>query len=90
MLPVSNDEFRYMGRVLTQQFFRSSSQMEMRVHSASVKIAGKDKTHLVPVFGEGDKVSGTITLDSKAPSSGRLVVTVRICAAILRYLPHLA
>ncbi|KAJ3996425.1 hypothetical protein F5050DRAFT_1571502 [Lentinula boryana] len=53
-----------------------SSQMEMRVHSTSVKVAGKDKTHLVPVFGEGDKVSGTITLDSKAPYSGRLIVTV--------------
>ncbi|KAJ3754237.1 hypothetical protein EV360DRAFT_51979 [Lentinula raphanica] len=53
-----------------------SSQMEMRVNSASVKVAGKDKTQLIPVFGEGDKVSGTITLDSRAPYSGRLTVTV--------------
>ncbi|KAF9061548.1 hypothetical protein BDP27DRAFT_1337948 [Rhodocollybia butyracea] len=52
-----------------------SSQMEVRLHSASVKVAGKEKK-LIPVFGEGDKVSGTVTLDSKAPSSGRLIVSI--------------
>ncbi|KAF5390852.1 hypothetical protein D9757_004539 [Collybiopsis confluens] len=54
----------------------TSTQMEVRVHSASVKVAAKDKRQLIPVFGEGDKVSGTVTLDSKAPSSGHLIVSV--------------
>lgn len=52
--------------------------MEVRVHSSSVKVAGVDQKQLVPVFGEGDKISGTVTLDSKAPSSGRFVVSVRM------------
>lgn len=46
------------------------------MHSSSVKVAGKDKKQLIPVFGEGDKVSGTVTLDSKASTSGHLVVSI--------------
>ncbi|KIK56667.1 hypothetical protein GYMLUDRAFT_1012811 [Collybiopsis luxurians FD-317 M1] len=53
-----------------------SSQMEVRIHSASVKVAGKDKKQLIPVFGEGDKISGTVTLDSKAPSTGHLIISI--------------
>ncbi|KAF5345943.1 hypothetical protein D9758_011433 [Tetrapyrgos nigripes] len=49
--------------------------MEVRVWSPSVKVVGPDSS-LAPVFGDGNKVEGTITLDSKCSSTGRLVVTV--------------
>ncbi|THU92836.1 hypothetical protein K435DRAFT_820407 [Dendrothele bispora CBS 962.96] len=54
--------------------YRTSS-MEVRVWSPSVKVMGSD-SKLVPVYGDGDKVEGVVTLDSKSSPSGRLVVTI--------------
>jgi len=51
--------------------------MEVRIWSPSVKVVGSD-SKLVPVYGDGDKVEGTVTLDSKSSPSGRLLVTVRV------------
>lgn len=56
-----------------------SLQMVLRVCSPSVKARGgssRTSRELEPLFGEGDYVSGMVTLDPSCVQPGRLTVTV--------------
>lgn len=55
-----------------------SLQLEVRMHSPSVKamMGSNDKRIMVPVYGDGDKVGGTVTLDPNCSRTGRLSVTI--------------
>ncbi|KAK7034491.1 hypothetical protein VNI00_012338 [Paramarasmius palmivorus] len=54
-----------------------SLQLEVRIHSPSVKVVGSHGHRVMtPVFGDGDKVGGTVTLDPSCTHSGRLSISI--------------
>ncbi|CAL1699600.1 unnamed protein product [Somion occarium] len=56
--------------------FRSSN-MEIHVHSPSVKVVEGRASHSLPVFGDHDKIGGTVHLDPKlASTAGRLTISM--------------
>ncbi|KAI3608216.1 hypothetical protein WG66_006559 [Moniliophthora roreri] len=54
-----------------------SLQLEARIHSPSVKVVSpQGKRIMTPVFGDGDKVGGTVALDPSCAQSGRLSISI--------------
>ena len=80
-LGVSRRRVRHQTRtgLIDERHPHSSEDMEIRIQSASAKVVhGRELiSRSLPVFGDHDKIGGTLHLASKlATTAGRLTITV--------------
>ncbi len=67
--------------------FQRSPEMTMTISSPSVRGSGRPSERALPVFGDHDRIPGSISLDPQncSADSGRLILSVSSYAIILTY-----